>query len=948
MNVGFPRSISESATRVPSSSSVAYSDIPSYYSIQDYTQEHRVWIVGGTYKVQLDNQSILVVRLSSEYENTFIATIQTRSLLYQVTGTERWNLWTIRRCGYNYDVYFNGRILEPFVSSVLSVVNDDSSPLNRVSEIRWWKFARSNEDILGTAYSCPLVSDMIVSYLDCTTNPPTEMLKDTAQNWSIENATFACYTGALAFDGTQTIRLPAPTILQDEEFSISCWFYVKSADAQKFQTLFAFTDGEGNSAAAYFNSQNFKFYSSYGTLNHSDSFGEGWYFLTISSYLGCLSLYINGDLKIENNTKGTYASQIVIPPEWLYIGGLWFLASENIFEGALNDLSFLTVGLSAGQVLERYTNGSFDVSDAQSSYNFGQNPIADVVSLKTISLLPQSNLIETQVSANSLKQSFPYTRTLVRRSKICDDYRIVRERKFRTNDNLPGLLKIIDEAIATAISALGVPAKTGGDYGLAVSLRIVSNPMLLNATSSFSSEISITTDPSSVLRNYINKIIATGGMELISALISNLNRTNVVIVASTLLPQNISNTFHWALTGFVNSLNALISTCKAYVAGEKIKEILSLRMYLAGRGDSYLIQHTMFNNDQDLSMVSILVDGGGRGSREINFNQTILPSLPGYLNYVCVTHVDADHIEGIIKLFQLMKEEKLDGCQFHYVGKLWFNIPGGSTQSCIEAIEEMSGMYEDQLQKQARGEPILEDFYDIIRSWKQGSTLASLAEDLSIPIVSINSDTASFSIGSYTLNYTGPLQALVDFYNDSKGQGTYKAEYVNRTSIIFTINQTVSTSSPTNLIMTGDAFDREVDDNEIPGRKEVDIRRVTSSASFLIMKVPHHGSKHSNDDQYYINYLAKAYLISGGSSGHNLPNFEALQNILNANRNFMNTGYTIYVNRHSGGMNKLIDDFPSHGDYSAKVLSAGSYFMDFKIIDNILTPPGMYIEDYTT
>lgn len=71
----------------------------------------------------------------------------------------------------------------------------------------------------------------------------------------------------------------------------------------------------------------------------------------------------------------------------------------------------------------------------------------------------------------------------------------------------------------------------------------------------------------------------------------------------------------------------------------------SITMYPAGNGDSFLVEH---------GAVSILIDGGYSST----FEQHILPDLrelakrSRHLDLVVATHIDADHISGIVRLFE--------------------------------------------------------------------------------------------------------------------------------------------------------------------------------------------------------------------------------------------------------------------------------------------------------
>lgn len=95
--------------------------------------------------------------------------------------------------------------------------------------------------------------------------------------------------------------------------------------------------------------------------------------------------------------------------------------------------------------------------------------------------------------------------------------------------------------------------------------------------------------------------------------------------------------------------------------------MLKICMYPAGNGDAFLITY------EDRNSVSILIDGG----YSTTFQDAILPDLRyiansgGRLDLVIATHIDADHISGLLQFFK-MNGSAADP-QIIPVHKVWHN-----------------------------------------------------------------------------------------------------------------------------------------------------------------------------------------------------------------------------------------------------------------------------------
>ena len=147
-----------------------------------------------------------------------------------------------------------------------------------------------------------------------------------------------------------------------------------------------------------------------------------------------------------------------------------------------------------------------------------------------------------------------------------------------------------------------------------------------------------------------------------------------------------------------------------------------LKMYPAKNGDAFLIR------ENTTKPAMILIDGGYAST----FQTHILPDLTGYaklgysLDVVVSTHIDADHISGLLSFFQL--NENSQDPKIIRVEDVWHN----SLRSIayIPIIESKTAPSDEELltEIRRRGYPIpAESVVETAEiSARQGSSLASL------------------------------------------------------------------------------------------------------------------------------------------------------------------------------------------------------------------------------
>ena len=125
--------------------------------------------------------------------------------------------------------------------------------------------------------------------------------------------------------------------------------------------------------------------------------------------------------------------------------------------------------------------------------------------------------------------------------------------------------------------------------------------------------------------------------------------------------------------------------------------MFNIHVIQALSGDSMLIE---YNDTSDTK--HILIDGGPKTVFENFLNQELkrIVGVNGTLEAIMVSHVDDDHIKGIIDLFTLLKEENDNDDRLSFnINHLWHNTFSetidldGSISSRLNSINTIFGQH---------------------------------------------------------------------------------------------------------------------------------------------------------------------------------------------------------------------------------------------------------------
>lgn len=294
----------------------------------------------------------------------------------------------------------------------------------------------------------------------------------------------------------------------------------------------------------------------------------------------------------------------------------------------------------------------------------------------------------------------------------------------------------------------------------------------------------------------------------------------------------------------------------------------------------------------------VMIDGGASGV----YNSVLKDRLdqmqtasggPGTIHLLIVSHIDDDHVKGLLDLTDELVEQQTDGDPERVrVRHAWHNsfsdmvlVPGGAVSP---AGLETAGNAASSLLSAVN----LDDSSLVAASVAQGRRFSNDLSTLSIPqnahfggdLSVVGDGTQPWTRNGLKLTLIGPGQEeLKDLQDEWKKQlpkilkkealavadlATLDKSISNLASLVI-----IAQAGSKRVLLTGDARGDKVLDwlKKAEGDKPV--------YHFDIVKMPHHGSRRSNTDDFLQHVTADKYVFSGNGN-HANPHPDTLQKLL--------------------------------------------------------------------
>ncbi|HJQ56859.1 MAG TPA: hypothetical protein VJ890_08125 [Vineibacter sp.] len=343
--------------------------------------------------------------------------------------------------------------------------------------------------------------------------------------------------------------------------------------------------------------------------------------------------------------------------------------------------------------------------------------------------------------------------------------------------------------------------------------------------------------------------------------------------------------------------------------------IFSLDVRRARKGDCLLLH---FGTRQAPGLV--MIDGGPRGVyaphlkpriEQIRKARRLADNAPLDVNLLMVSHVDDDHIQGILDLTkELMDAKRARRPQAIRVLSLWHN----SFDNVIgNPPAELTAMFKGQFgAASTSGEPPADltveaddDDLDeesvraslmVLASIEQGARLRGEADALEFPLnpefdgkLIVAAKAAVDVADGLTFTVAGPMQKeikalhkkheawLKDLEKKGKSPSDALAAYVDTSVPNLSSVVVLAEAAGKRMLLTGDARgDKILQGLELTGRL-----KKGGKTHVDLLKVPHHGSARNLETDFFVRVTADHYVLSGNGE-HGNPEREALEMLLEA------------------------------------------------------------------
>lgn len=342
--------------------------------------------------------------------------------------------------------------------------------------------------------------------------------------------------------------------------------------------------------------------------------------------------------------------------------------------------------------------------------------------------------------------------------------------------------------------------------------------------------------------------------------------------------------------------------------------MIELHIVQAEFGDCFILESKSGNHS-----TTVLIDGGPYQTFKNHLKPTLqkIP-LNGKIDLMVLSHIDNDHIIGLLDLLNEIKNQRENGMkELVKITKMWHNSFTDLLRLPDEPMKLLSNIFPAQslIKRKNTMESI------IMKGFQQGTDLMELAKSLKIPVnpsfdkvIVANDAITSIRLNNINLHILGPTKRNLDNlrkqWNDwfSKNHKTQKAGFElaqildksvpNLASIMFLVE-----IKNRKILFTGDGVGEDVveilskntmlDEN---GKFHVDV-----------LKVPHHGSDRNTSIEFFNIVNADYYIISANGRDDN-PSLNTLRWMIESGKNGKKPRKIVFTNL-TPNIKKLLNEY---------------------------------------
>lgn len=287
----------------------------------------------------------------------------------------------------------------------------------------------------------------------------------------------------------------------------------------------------------------------------------------------------------------------------------------------------------------------------------------------------------------------------------------------------------------------------------------------------------------------------------------------------------------------------------------------------------------------------VLIDGGPQTVYQNHLRSVLEPlGAAGHrLDLVMLSHVDIDHVAGLIDLFSELRDQQANSDDpLIRIDGLWHNSFDRAIDPDASITPRLAAAF---LAAGSQAASVMSDSDIALQGVKEGNTLRVLSLQLGIPLNSacngevITTETANapIAVGELELTVVGPttdnLNALHDEWirwldaNEdaiTNGDPLVMANADRSIPNLSSISVVAKADGKT-ILLTGDARS----DHILDGLKSAGLTDNQGQAHFDVFKLPHHGSDRNITKTFFRKVTADVYVVSANGK-HDNPDLATL------------------------------------------------------------------------
>lgn len=334
-----------------------------------------------------------------------------------------------------------------------------------------------------------------------------------------------------------------------------------------------------------------------------------------------------------------------------------------------------------------------------------------------------------------------------------------------------------------------------------------------------------------------------------------------------------------------------------------------LHVVQAEFGDCFILEYKSGNQS-----TTILIDGGPYQTFKNHLKPTLQKLLSnGKIDLMVLSHIDNDHIIGLLDLFDEIKSQTQNGKKgLIKVGKLWHNSFNDLFELDMEPKKFFNSFFLSQnsiaRKEQGKKEKIIASI--IMRGFQQGSDLTQLAKSLKISInpefnklVLVEDPLKSINLDNIKLHILGPTKENLEKLRIKwkKWLNKKKVTQITQLEILQILDKSIPNLASImflteiknrKILFTGDGIGQDI----IQTLSKNEMMDENGKFHVDVLKVPHHGSDRNTSLEFFNTVYADYYIISANGRDDN-PSLDTLRWIITCDTHSKNPKKIVFTNK---------------------------------------------------